>query len=102
MSKFDRTEVDAFVAQLDADMDRYDNGEGMGCADPEAALQNYAKLCRECRDELRNWSKAVFSGRVPPDPEIDEALLDIARKLHADASTVLNRSNAAENLCYRI
>src|SRR4051794_22943799 len=99
MSKFDRTEVDAFVAQLGADMDRCDNGEGMGCADLEATLQSYAKFCRECRDELRNWSKAVFSGRVPPDPEIDEALLDIARRVHTDASVVLERIKAVEKFC---
>lgn len=96
MTTFDLAEVRGFAADLDARMDRCDNGEGMACARWEDALKHYAALCCEFRLRVREWGRAVFVGRVPLDPEVDRVLREEGRRLYARASEMAVRGQQAE------
>jgi hypothetical protein len=76
MTTFDLAEVRGFAADLDARMDRCDNGEGTECARLDAALRHYVELCCEFREGVREWWREVFSGRVEFDPEVEQAWQD--------------------------
>ncbi len=93
MTTFDLAEVRDFTADIDARMDRCDNGEEMECTTEDIALRRYAEFCCELRDGLRRWGQAVFSGRVAFDSEVERDLLDAARRLYSRA--LLTRIHAA-------
>jgi len=100
MTTFDLAEVRGFAADLDAQMDRCDSGDGMECATLDAALLRYADLCRRFRDAVRQWGRAVFAGRVPYDPEVERAWLDVAVPLFKRATGMWQHGQESEGQCY--
>jgi len=102
MTTFDLAEVRGFAADLDAQLDRCDDGEGMECATLDAALRRYADLCRAFRDAVRHWGRAVFAGRVAYDPEVERAWLDKAVPLFNRATGMLQRGQESEGQCYML
>jgi hypothetical protein len=100
MSEFDVAEVRDFVADLDARMDRCDNGEGMECANLDGALRHYAALCCEFREKVRQWGRAVFAGRVALDPEVERTWLEEGTRLFVRAYEILAYGQAAEASCF--
>jgi hypothetical protein len=102
MTTFDLAEVRDFTADIDARMDRCDNGEEMECTTEDIALRRYAEFCCELRDGLRRWGQAVFSGRVAFDPEVERDLLDAARRLYSRALDAYTRGRQSEAPCYTL
>jgi hypothetical protein len=102
MTTFDLAEVRGFAADLDAQMDRCDNGEGMECATLDAALSRYADLCCGFRDAVRQWGRAVFAGRVAFDPEVERAWQDEAVRLYYRARGMLQQAQESEGQCYTL
>jgi hypothetical protein len=102
MTTFDLTEVRAFAADLDARMDRCDNGEGMECATLDASLSRYAELCCAYINEVRQWGRAVFTGQVEFDREVERVLLDEGSRLQSRAKALCARGQRAEGPCYVI
>jgi hypothetical protein len=95
MTTFDLAEVRGFAADLDARMDRCDTGEGTECATLDAALRHYAELCREFRENVREWGREVFSGRVEFNPEVERAWQAEGWRLHGRAMDSWRRSQKA-------
>ena len=71
MTTFDLADVRGFAADLDAGMNRCDDGEGKECPTLDDVLRHYAGLCSEFSDQVRRWGDAVFSGRSKFDPEVE-------------------------------
>lgn len=102
MTAFDLAEVRSFAADLDARMNRCDNGEGMECASLDDALRHYAALCCEFRESVRQWGRAVFAGRVAFDPEVERVWLDEGVRLYSRAVETLAYGQQAEGPCYTL
>lgn len=100
MTTFDLAELRGFAADLDARMNRCDNGEGMECASLDDALRHYASLCCEYRERVRQWGRAVFTGRVAFDPDVESLWLDEGLKLYSRAVGLLAYGQSAEVPCY--
>jgi hypothetical protein len=99
MTTFDLAEVRNFAADLDARMDRCDNGEGMVCSTLDATLRHYAALCCEFREHVRGWGRAVFAGRVAFDPSVEQVWHDGCSHLARRAFDVLMLGEKAEVPC---
>src|SRR5262249_19062861 len=85
MMTFDLADVHSFTADLDARMERCDNGEGMYCATIDATLEHYAKLCCEFTERVRQWGREIFAGRVAFDPEVEAHFRKKGEELHSRA-----------------
>lgn len=97
---FDLAEVRRFAADLDARLERCDNGEGVGCANLDDALRHYAKLCCEFCEEVRRWGRAVFAGQVAFDPAVEQVWLDEGVRLHQRASELWAYGREKEGVCF--
>lgn len=86
MTTFDLADVRRFTADLDARMDRCDNGEGMDCANLDGTLRHYALACCEFCERVRQWGQAIFYGQAAYDPEVEKQWLERAVELHRRAS----------------
>lgn len=100
MTTFDLAEVRGFTADLNARMDRCENGEGMECSNLDDTLRHYASLCCDFRDAVRQWGRAVFSGRAAFDPEVEEKWLLEGCLLWNRAKDMLAYGDEAEVPCY--
>ncbi len=78
MITFDLAEVSNFTADIDARMDRTLDG----------TLRHYAELCHEFRDGIRRWGRAVFSGRVEFNPDVERVWLKDGRRLYSRAKDI--------------
>jgi hypothetical protein len=102
MTTFDLAEVRNFTANLRAQMDRCDNGEGMMCAILDAALKHYAKECCTFWDAVRRWGREVFAGRVSFDPNVEQLWLAEGYQLYNRAKGMATHGQRAELPCYSL
>jgi hypothetical protein len=102
MKTFDLAEVREFTTNLDAQMDRCDNGEGMECASLDAALIHYTTLCCDYLNGVRQWGRGVFSGRVSFDQEVEQLWLAEGWRLLDRATEMLLYGQSAEIPCYTL
>ncbi|MHB1558262.1 MAG: hypothetical protein ACYC61_12445 [Isosphaeraceae bacterium] len=100
MRAFGPDEVHSFTASLTAQMDRCDSGEGTECATLDAALTRYAGICCEFREAVRQWARAVFSGRVEFDPSIESFWIKEGFRLYMRAMETWRRGQKAEVSCF--
>jgi len=100
MTTFDLAEVRDFAANLDARMSQCDNGEGMECANLDGTLRQYAVLCCEFCEQCRRWGRAIFSGQVGFDPEVELVLLDEGARLHGRASELWMYGEQLKGVCF--
>jgi hypothetical protein len=102
MTAFDLPEVRGFAEDLDARMNRCENGEGTECATLDDALQLYAKLCREFVAQVRQWGQAIFYSRVAFDPEVERVFLNEGMRLFSHANAAFERGGKAEEECWML
>ena len=102
MTTFELEEVRGFAAELNAQMDRCDNGEGMECATLESALRHYAGLCCRFRDRVREWGRAVFYGHAAFDPQVETAWLDEGLQLYMRAFELWKHGQRHAIACYML
>ncbi len=100
MPTFDLAEVRGFAADLDARMNKCDNGEGMECANLDGTLQHYAVLCCEFCDRVRQWCRAIFAGAAAFDPEVERIWLDEGIRLYRRASELWAYGQESEGICF--
>jgi hypothetical protein len=100
MTTFDLAEVRGFAADLEARMDKCDNGEGLYCANLDGTLKQYAILCCEFCDHCRKWGRAIFRGQVAFDPEVERLWLDEGIQLYRRASGIWMYGQALEGECF--
>lgn len=99
MTTFDLAEVRNFAADLDARMERCDNGEGMECSNLDDTLRHHATLCCELLEGVRRWGRSVFSGRVAFDPEVERVWLEEGGRLYRRAYQMWAEGQKAEVPC---
>jgi hypothetical protein len=102
MVTFDLAEVRDYATDLDARMNRCDNGEGMECANLDDALRHYAALCCEFRERVRQWGRAVFAGRVGFDPEVERVWRQEGMRLYSRSVEMLAYGQESEVSCYSL
>lgn len=100
MSIFDISEVRNFTADLKRRMDSCDSGEGMECANLDGSLRQYAILCCEFRERVRQWGRAVFSCQVAFDPKVEEIFLAEGLEIYDRAMELAANGRQAEVPCY--
>ncbi len=97
MTTFDLVEVREFTATIDARLKQCDNGEGTVCATLEESLRHYAGLCDEFREGVRAWGRAVFSGLVVFDPEVERLVLVEGKRLLDQTVAKADHAGAMES-----
>lgn len=102
MKTFDLAEVRGFTADLDARMARCDNGEGFECANFDAMLGHYAKLCCELVEAVRAWGRAVFTGHVAFDQQVELLWKNECVHLYRRAWELAALAEQAEGPCYAL
>jgi hypothetical protein len=102
MTTFDSAEVRGFTADLDARMDRCDNGEGMECATLDDTLRHYADLSRGFCDQVRRWADAVFAGQVAFDPEVERLWREEGSRLYSRAMEMWKQGQRADGSCFTL
>ncbi len=100
MTTFDLAEVRRFAADLDARMERCDNGEGMECSNLDGTLRHYARLCCEFSEQVRQWGRSVFAGQVAFDPAVEQIWLEGAIRLYRRASELWAYGQEKEGVCF--
>lgn len=100
MTTFDLVDVQDFIAGLDAQMARCQNGEGMECATVDDALRHHADLCCTFCEGVRQWGYGVFTGRVVYDPEAERLLRQEGERLRARSEDWYRIAHRAELPCY--
>src|SRR5690349_6560602 len=71
MTAFDLADVRRFAADIDNRLNQCDNGEGLECTNLDGTLRQYAILCRDFTEQVREWRRAIFYGRAAFDPEVE-------------------------------
>jgi hypothetical protein len=102
MTTFDLAEVRSFVADLDAQAIRCQNGEGMECATLDQALSHQARLCTEFCERVRQWGREIFAGRLVLDPDVEMVWRTEGVRLHNLAAEMYLSSQTAEVPCYAL
>lgn len=100
MQTFDLAEVRAFAAGLDARMQRCQNGEGMECANLDDTLQQYAILCREFCEQVRQWGRAIFTGEAAFDPKVERFWLNEGIRLYRQSSELWAYGERLQGECF--
>ncbi len=100
MTTFDFAEVRHFTAELDARMNRCDNGEGLECANLDGALRHYAVLCCEFCEHIRQWGRAIFYGQAAFDPEVENLWLHEGHELYRRASQLWAHGKDMQGECF--
>lgn len=81
-------------------MDRCDNGEGMECADLDDSLRQYALLCYDFCEKVRQWGRAVFYGQAAFDPEVEKLWLEEGHELYRRASELWTSGQDLQGECF--
>ncbi len=69
--------VRAFTEDLAEQIRRCDKGEGS----VEDSINHYLRLCGELRAYINQWARAIFTGQLEFDPDVETLLKDEARRL---------------------
>jgi hypothetical protein len=97
---FDLAEVRRFTEELDVRLNRCDNGEGTECTNLDGTLQEYAILCRDFTEQVREWRRAIFYGRAAFDPEVEYLWLSQGFELHRRASELWDKGQDRQYDCF--
>ena len=86
MTTLDLASVRGYTKDLEDKIRQCDNGEGMRCADLDDRIDHYVKLFEQVRENIDRWARAVFTGRIEFDQEVEGAFL-------AQIDLLLDRAN---------
>jgi hypothetical protein len=100
MTTFDLAEVSTFVADLDAQMDHCDIGEGKDRAKSDDILGRYAKVCCSYRIHVRQWARAVSADEAVYDPRVEQMLRNKGHRLYFRALEICERVQGNEAPSY--
>jgi hypothetical protein len=100
---FDLAEVCEFLTDLSARMpDLSEPMEGMSGARMDGVLRRYAELCQEFCGHVREWGRAVFSGRAKFDPEVEQAWREGGSEVRTQAMRACRCGQIAEEEYYTL
>jgi hypothetical protein len=90
-----------FTDQLNDRLRQCDNGEGMLCSNLDQSINHYVQLCRELRQYVNAWARAVFAGQVAFDPEVENLLKKEMQHLLHRAKQKGALGRAMDEQCFR-
>lgn len=96
----DLSAVRRFTEDLNEQLRRCDNGEGMICSNLEESINHYVRLCGELRAYVNHWARAVFTGRLTFDRAVEDLLKEEIRRLLSRSKQVAARGRALDGQCY--
>jgi hypothetical protein len=79
---------------------RCDNAEGMICSTLDESIDHYVQLCRELRECVNQWARAIFTGRVAFDQAAENLLKEEMSSLLHRAKQVAARGRAMDGQCF--
>ena len=100
LATLDLFTVRRFADDLNDRLRRCDNGEGMICGNLDESINHYAQLCGELRAYIRQWARAIFTGKVAFDPAVEELLKHEVLGLLHRSKQVAARGRAMDGQCY--
>src|SRR5258708_8952924 len=81
-------------------MARGESGEGMECPNLDGTLRQFATLCCEFSERVRQWGRAIFRGQVAFDPEVEQVWLDEGIRLFRRASELWAYGQEKVGVCF--
>lgn len=91
--------VRRFAADLSEQLRRCDDGTERECLTLAGRIDRCGRLCRELREYIRNWSQAVFAGRVEFEQADEDVLKAEVGRLVAVAGAVAAGGQAMCKFC---
>jgi hypothetical protein len=91
-----------FTDELNDRARRCDNREGMICSNLDESINHYVQLCRDLRGYVNEWARAVFTGRVAFDREVEALLKEETRHLLHRAKQKAALGRALDERCFQL
>lgn len=98
----DLAAVRRFTDDLNDQVRRCENGEGITCSNLDEAISHYVRLSASLHDYIGQWAQAVFSGRLEFDPDVDSLLNAEARRLLRRAKQIAARGRVMDGECFEL
>ena len=86
--------------ELEDQIRRCENGEGMVCSDLDDRIDHYVKLCANLREYINRWARAVFTGQLGFDQETEDIFKRQIRLLLHHSFQVAAHGRQMDGLCY--
>jgi hypothetical protein len=102
LATFDVTAVRHFTEELNERLRVCDTGEGMVCSTLDDSITFHVKLCEEFWTGINQWARAVFTGKIKLDLDVEEIFKSEAQKLLEHAKPVAARGRAMNWQCYEL
>jgi hypothetical protein len=102
LATFDLPAVRHFTEDVSDRMRRCDHGEGTECSTLDDSINHYARLCREMREYVSQWARAVFSCQITFDQEVETLLKTEARRLLHRAKQVAACGRQMNGECFEL
>ena len=93
-------DVRRFNDELNEQAHTCDNGEGMMCRNLDGKIEHYIGLCVQLREYVNQWARAVFTGQVPFDAQVENLLIEEIKQLLPRANLVAARGRALQHECF--
>jgi hypothetical protein len=102
LATFDLSAVRRFTVNLEEQMRRCNNGEGMECARIDEAILCHVKLCEELGQVVNAWARAVFKGQIAFDPQVEVLLKEQMRELTNQVKEIAACGREWNGRCYEL
>ena len=100
LASFDLPTVRRYTEDLSDRARRCDNGEGTACSDLQSRLNHYLRLCGELRESINRWARAIYSGNIKLDPEVERLLKTEAASILRRAKELAAIGRAMDGACF--
>jgi len=98
----DLAAVRRFTDELDENIRRCDNGEGTVCSNLEQTIGHYAGLCNSLRGYIDQWARAIFSGQIAFDQDIEDLFKKEAKHLLHRAKQIAMIGRKMQEQCFAL
>jgi len=93
------SDVRRFNDELNEQVRTCDNGEGTTCSSLDGKIKHYNGLCAQLRDYVNQWARAIFTGQIAFDAEIESLLVQEIRQLLPRANGVAAHGRVLQKEC---
>lgn len=102
MTALDLDAVRGYAKDLEDQIRRCDNGEGMFCSDLDGRIDHYVELCQNLRSYISRWARAVFEGRIGFDREVEDAFQSQIQLLLRRSDEVAAHGRQMDGMCFTL
>lgn len=102
LTAFDLSSVKQFVGQLRDQRNGCGNDESSFCSDLDESLACHVRVYEGLRQGVNAWAEAVFSGREPFNPDVENAFKNELKGFLGDAKPMAKYGRSVVTECYRL